>query len=98
MEKYAQYAALCEQIDTLEEQKKELRAEISKDVPVEGIKNKFLTIAWKVSKKWDYSKNVKDLEATLKAEIEAAKNDEQESGVATAEESRSLVFTPHKAK
>jgi hypothetical protein len=86
---YEQYVKVSKQIETLEAEKEVLRGKISAELPEDGFKDETITAFWKSTKKWKYSPKVDGLTAELKA----TKKIEEESGVATSEESKILAIT-----
>ncbi len=65
-----------------------MRKEIANELPEEGYKDDMINIYWTVRKSWKYSPVVKGLETQIKE----TKKQEEENGIATAEESKSLTF------
>lgn len=85
---YQQYVELQKQIDVLEAQKEELREEIGTWLPTDGYKDETITAFWTTKKSWKYSPRVDGLNAELKA----TKKQEEEEGIATAEETKQLTI------
>lgn len=52
---YEKYSKIQKQIDALEDKKEELRDEISKELPVDGIVNEFGSFKYTNKKKWEYT-------------------------------------------
>lgn len=95
MNKYQEYAQLQKQIDDLSAQQDAIKVLIQAELPEEGHKDEFVTVSWRVNKKWTYSDTIKTLETKLKEDktkIETQKEIEEKDGTATAEESKSLVI------
>lgn len=86
---YEDYAVVQKDIDVLEAKKELLREKISQELPEEGFKSDIITAIWKSTKKWKYSPKVDELNAELKA----TKKTEEETGVAVAEETKTLAIT-----
>lgn len=89
METYKQYVEVIKKIEALEAEKEVLRTKISDELPEDGYKDETITAFWKITKKWKYSPKVDGLETELKA----TKKLEEEEGIATAEEKKSLAIT-----
>lgn len=89
--KYKQYADIKLQIRFLEERAEELNKEIVADMQdnkVEKVETEFGKFTICTKKTWKFSPKVKSLEEKVKL----AKIDEQERGIAKAEESNYLLF------
>lgn len=88
MTNYEQYRQVQKQIDTLEEMKESLRADIEKNLPEEGFKDETINVFWTNKKKWSYSPKVE----SLTAELKATKAKEEEDGTAKAEDVKQLTI------
>lgn len=88
---FQQYAKIKKQIKELTQQAKELEPELTESMLEAGadkVKTEFGSFTIVVRKKYEYSDKVKELESSVKE----LKKVEEQSGIAEATESKSLMF------
>lgn len=85
---FAEYAAIVLQEEQLAAKKEALREKIEKVLPDDGVENDYGTFSWMSRKKWTYSPAIVEADAVLKKQ----KKVEELTGIATFEESKTLLI------